>query len=71
MITSIRGKEAEWPREVWDLWESLADGRPDGKVWRANYYTPRPYVDEYNRGSTAHGFTYIILGKDVYDARLD
>lgn len=31
----------------------------------ANYFTPRPYVDEYNQGSKEAGFT-VTFGRRVY-----
>src|SRR5262245_1039659 len=72
IITSIRGTEAAWPEAVKELWCSKVEAHPgydqltkDRAVTRANYYTPRPYVNEYNRGSYTEGFTFIV-GRQVY-----
>ena len=71
MITSINGKPADWTPEIWQLWHTLAEKADPkafdfAKVERANYYTPRPYVDQYNRGSEYEGFTYVVVGTDGY-----
>jgi hypothetical protein len=62
--TQINGHAATWTSAIWRRWYTVADDA-DPK-WRgvtvslANYYTPRPYVDEYNRGSRYTGFTYTL-----------
>jgi hypothetical protein len=58
--TSINGKPAEWSPEVWALWAEMMVAKEPERVEKANYYTPRPYVDEYNRGSDKKGFVYVI-----------
>lgn len=64
--TSINGQPAEWTREIWEKWYThidVADPKlydTHGKVSTANYWTPRPPVDEYNRGSLLEGFTFTI-----------
>lgn len=62
--TQINGKDAEWSALLWMLWYTFADATDpkwkDVTVSSANYYTPRPYVDEYNRGNNKAGFTYIL-----------
>lgn len=65
METSINGAKAEWSPEIWQLWHTFADGcdpklTANGTVEAANYFTPRPYVDEYNRGSRETGFVYTL-----------
>jgi hypothetical protein len=62
--TQINGQDAEWSALIWQLWYTFAD-HADPKwtnvtVSTANYYTPRPYVDEYNTGSTQAGFCYVL-----------
>jgi hypothetical protein len=57
---------ADWPPEVQALWDTLGLTG----VSRANWFTARPDVDEYNRGSTREGFVYTIrvpgrFGPDV------
>lgn len=65
LTTLINGQPAEWTREIWQLWYTHAlDIDPKyqtGQVTRANYFTPRPAVDEYNRGSNKAGFTYTVM----------
>ena len=54
---------AKWTKETWALWDkNVAPLFKDGKDWcsAAHYYQPRPYVDEYNRGSDKEGFTYVV-----------
>lgn len=62
MNTQINGKVAPWTPEIQAKWEASAKGRPEGRITQANYFTPRPYVDEYNAGSSVEGFTYTIYG---------
>jgi hypothetical protein len=60
IITSINGKDAEWTPEIWEKWNRTMAGIKDQRpVTRSNYFTPRPYVDEYNSGSDYEGFTYV------------
>lgn len=65
--TSINGKPAEWNAEIRELWALVVAAHFDKETRptvSANYYTPRPYVDEYNRGSDRSGFVYVV-GRDV------
>ena len=68
LITSINGTPAPWTEEIWKLWYTFADTADpkfsQAKVERANYYTPRPKVDQYNCGSEYEGFTYVLIGDD-------
>ncbi len=57
MTTLIRGKASDWTPEIWELWSLLT--LSCGRVLQANYFTPRPYVDEYNRGDPCWGFVYV------------
>lgn len=55
----INGVEAEWTVEIQNLWnEYKSEDMTDDAVSLANYFTPRPYKDEYNRGDNKRGFTY-------------
>lgn len=69
MIQMINGVEREWPEEIQKLWERKVEASPssiikDGdRVTTANYFTPRPRVDEYNTGSRQAGFTYTLYTK--------
>ena len=65
MNTQINGRPASWPEDVLVKWRArwIATGderQYEGTVSYCNYYTPRPYVDEYNRGSRKEGFVYVI-----------
>lgn len=57
--TSINGKRAVWSHAIADLWVEKMQGQ-SGRVISVNYYTPQPYVDEYNRGSDYEGFLYTV-----------
>jgi len=62
MRTCINSKEATWTSDIWNLWNSravpaFAKGESCSS---ANYFTPRPWVDEYNRGSRYAGFLYTV-----------
>lgn len=56
----VNGKPGEWPERVERLWkEKVLFG--DGETCeRANWFTPRPFVDEYNQGSKTEGFVYTV-----------
>jgi hypothetical protein len=59
MQTQINGKDAPWPPDLYDAWNRVMDGQDDDRpVVRCNYFTPRPYQDDYDRGSDKWGFTY-------------
>ncbi len=69
--TQINGEVAEWTPAIWQKWYTHID-QADPKLYDthglptlANYYTPRPYVDQYNRGSKTEGFTFVV-GRKVY-----
>ncbi len=71
MHTQINGKDAEWTPEIWQLWYThveVADPKlydTHGIVKTANYFTPRPYQNAYDRGDTKEGFTF-VCGRHVY-----
>lgn len=56
MRTTINGQPADWPESVREIWDAF--DLPEDEVIAANWYTARPAVDEYNRGSKKEGFTY-------------
>lgn len=62
--TSINGKHASWNDrpDIQALWEEKVMTKLKEGEWvtTANYYEPRPYVDEYNRGSNREGFVYTL-----------
>jgi hypothetical protein len=62
--TAINGKDRAWPEEIQQLWHTRVENADpkwlNVKIEYANYFTPRPYVDEYNRGSRQAGFTYTV-----------
>lgn len=69
MKTMVNGKDAEWTPEIWAKWHTFADDADpkykDAPVSMSNYFTPRPYQDEYSRGSREEGFTY-TRKREVY-----
>jgi len=73
MKTSINGKAAEWPDEVKAKWDTIISdpGCPNGKVTNANYFMPRPYRNEYDRGSEDEGFVYTINFRNVWICYLE
>lgn len=69
--TNGRGEFVHWPAEVYALWttmilDHLTDDERQVPITRANYFTPRPYVDQYNRGSDKYGFTWSTEHRQVY-----
>ncbi len=51
-----------WTPEIWGLWHTYVEAADPklferrGRPWRANFFTPRPYVDELcRRPSGLHG----------------
>jgi len=65
MKTTINGRLDEvgtWTPEITDEWSKRVSPLLKGNEWcsHANYYTPRPYVDEYNTGSDHYGFLYVM-----------
>ena len=71
MQTSINGQPAPWTAEIWELWYTYVD-RADPKAYdvlgrptSANYFTPRPYRNIWDRGDRKEGFTYTV-GRKVY-----
>ena len=63
MITyQVNGKPSDWTPEIqakWDHFVKTSELDFTG-LNQVNYFTPRPYVDQYNRGSREEGFTYTI-----------
>ena len=62
IATMINGKAAEWTPEIKARWESFQ--RTPGEIVAANWFTARPHVDQYNRGSEEEGFTYTLKPAD-------
>ena len=62
MKTTVNSQPAAWSAEVVALFRERVESKlTDGEtISSANYHTPRPYVDEYNRGSDKAGFVYIV-----------
>lgn len=68
MRQSISGKPAPWTPDIQAKWDKVISepNMPDGVVTHANYFTPRPYRNEYDRGSKDEGFVYTLNHKDVW-----
>ena len=62
MQTSVNGKEAPWTEDIEAKWREVAlpEGVSTGDVKSCNYFTPRPYVDTYNKGSREEGFVFTV-----------
>ena len=77
MRVTMNGKPCElldWPSTVVSRFATLCcdlleedkiAGRLPRRIRSVNYFTARPFVDEYNRGSGKAGFTFVI-GRDVF-----
>lgn len=55
-------KRPDWTEEIWAKWKWV-EQTFDGVDWSsvddsANYFYPRPFVDEWNRESPYEGFVY-------------
>lgn len=63
MRTTINGRPATWQDDIKKKFdEAMADpSAPQGRVVAANYFTPRPYRNVYDRGSADEGFVYTII----------
>jgi hypothetical protein len=69
MIKTINGRDGVWPKRAEREWRKLTAAWKTEDVeacTRVNYFTPRPYRNEYNRGSEEEGFIYIIRGSVCY-----
>ncbi len=54
--------DADWSEQIWKLWHANVSPMFLGgeSCSSANYYTPRPYRNEYDRGSDKEGFTFVV-----------
>ena len=62
MRTTINANQADWTVQINEAWQErvtplVAD---DESISTANYFTPRPYRNEYDRGSNKAGFVYTV-----------
>jgi len=62
MRTTINNKPAEWTPEIEALWaEHVISKASEGEtITDANYHTPRPWRNEYDRGTDRHGFVFVV-----------
>ena len=62
MKTTINGKPDIWSPRIRALWDNNVAPKflPHTTCESANYFTPRPAVDEWNKASNVEGFTYIV-----------
>lgn len=60
--TSVNGQPGLWTPGIFGLWtEYVAPRFKTGETCSdANYYEPRPYANEYDRGDPHEGFTYTV-----------
>lgn len=71
--TNGRGEQIDWTPAIRTLFEDLVisqlnDDARDIPITEANYFTPRPYVDQYNTGSNRYGFTWTNARHQVFQA---
>lgn len=61
--TMVMGEDAPWDDEIKKLWNArVAPLFKEGETCScAGFFRPRPWVDEYNRGSPYFGFTYTVF----------
>ena len=59
-VNSVEG--VAWDKRIQNLWDTrVAPLFAKGETCsHANYFEPRPWVDEYNRGSPYEGFCYTV-----------
>lgn len=60
MRKTINGQPAEWTPEIEAAWLSV--GVPHAAS--SNWFTARPYQDQYSRGSEREGFVYTARKED-------
>jgi hypothetical protein len=60
--TTVNGRPAAWGEDISKLWlAKVAVKFDEGETCStANYYTPRPWQNEYDRGSDKEGFVYVV-----------
>ena len=58
MITVINGRKARWYSDIWEKWTEAWSGEVPSDIVSANYFTPRPHLHEYCKGSDDEGFVY-------------
>lgn len=60
--TTINAKPATWDKWIRALWRDRVEPRfRAGETCSlANYFTPRPYQDEWSPGSAMAGFVYVV-----------
>lgn len=69
----INGKPAVWPDYVLSLWKrEVIPLLKDSHCVIANFFTARPYRNEYDKGSDKFGFTYTLQpGNRVFQCILN
>jgi len=71
-----RIERTDWPESVRErflvLRDQIEEQNEGETVTRANYYTPRLWKNEYDRGSARHGFCLSTHpGHKVFDVQLE
>lgn len=62
--TSVNGIPGPWGPMHRALWAIANEGSQNLRVVAANFFSSRPYQDEYDRGSNRIGFTYTAQKPD-------
>lgn len=67
MITTINGQPSDWSDPIkQEFTRRVVPRLRAGEViTHANYHTPRPYRNEYDRGDDQYGFVYTLNGRCV------
>lgn len=62
MRTTINSQEAVWTDYIKGLFvRTIENNLEDGEtISHANYFTPRPYRNEYDTGSNKEGFCFVL-----------
>ena len=61
MKTTFNANAASWLPEVQALWDARVNPDADTVITNANFFTARPWRNEYDRGSTREGFVFTVL----------
>ena len=73
MKTSINGVSTKWTEAIWRKWIKVKSGpnMPEGEVTHCNYFTPKPWRNEYDRGRSEEGFVYTIQHRHVWTVNIN
>ena len=70
MRTSVNAKPCNWEADIHRKWDAASN--PDAEeldgavIVSSNYFTPRPWRNEYDRGCGDEGFCFVTSRRGVY-----